>query len=92
MYLSMKKDALYQLFTKRLHQFEDLSESSQDFIQRLAKEFFLKLTEAGHVPQTLRDTVLADIEDEVIEMYRKKTYGHSTLKAYRSQNTKSRVS
>lgn len=88
----MKKDALYQLFIKRLHQFEDIEESSQDFVQRLAREFFLKLTEDGHVPQSHRESILEDIEDEVIEMFRKKTYGHSTLKAYRALQGKPRAS
>lgn len=88
----MKKDSLYQLFIKRLHQFEDIEESSQDFVKRLAREFFLKLTGDGHVPQTHRESILEDIEDEVIEMFRKKTYGHSNLKSYRFQIGKNRAS
>jgi len=79
----MKKDHLFELFIQRLHRFSDIEESAQDFIRNTAHEYFLKITETAHIPQDHRLGIIEDIEAEIVEMYRKKTYGHSSLKSYR---------
>lgn len=80
-----KKDHLFDLFLKRLNNYDDIDETHNDFIKNVTNEFFLKIGETGHIPGDFREGVLEDIEHEVIEMYCKKTYGCMTLKEFRQK-------
>lgn len=83
-YLSyMNKDALYKIFIRQLEECHNLKEKSPDLIRRVAQLYMVQLTKTATIPLEHRDSVCEDIEQEVVEMYRKKTYGFLTLEDYR---------
>lgn len=79
----MDKDALYKIFISQLEECINIREKSQDLIRRVAQLYLLQLTKTATIPLEHRASVHEDIEQEVVEMYRKKTYGHLTLEDYR---------
>ncbi len=70
------------------HPGDDLSSSpSHESLAKFVARIYLDhLNENGHVPFLMVQVVLADIEEEVIEMSRKKTYGHFNLRSYLSSS------
>lgn len=79
----MKKDLLLELIETRLQDTKRMREKSHDFIQRVVHLYVLHLMKQGNIPLDFQEAVLADIEAEAIEIYRKKTYGFLTLEEYR---------
>ncbi|MFS4460911.1 DNA-dependent DNA polymerase [Bdellovibrio sp. HCB2-146] len=79
----MKKDLLLELIETRLQDTKRMREKSHDFIQRVVHLYVLQLMKQGNIPLGFQEDVLADIEAEAIEIYRKKTYGFLTLEEYR---------
>lgn len=79
----MKKDLLLELIETRLQDTKRMREKSHDFIQRVVHLYVLQLMKQGNIPLSFQEDVLADIEAEAIEIYRKKTYGFLTLEEYR---------
>jgi hypothetical protein len=79
----MDKDALYKIFNCQLEECHNLREKSSDLIRRVAQLYIVQLTKKATIPLEHRDSVAEDIEQEVVEMYRKKTYGFITLEDYR---------
>lgn len=79
----MKHDQLHELFTRMLCQTENLSETAPQFIRRVAVAYSLDLLRRGDIPQEFRTDVQDDLEAEVLEMYRKTTYGFVSLREYR---------
>ncbi len=79
----MHKDVLYKIFSRQLAESHNLREKSQDFIRKVVHLYTVHLTKNGVIPLHMLDEVLEEIEQEVIEMYRKKTYGYLTLEEYR---------
>lgn len=84
----MNKDALYNIFAAQLEQCHHPEEKSHELITRVAHLYTLHLTKNGNIPFQMIHDVLSDIEQEVIEMYRKKTYGFLSLQDYRNQTFK----
>ena len=82
----MKKDLLLELIETRLQDTKRMREKSHDFIQRVVHLYVLQLMKQGNIPLSFQEDVLADIEAEAIEIYRKKTYGFLTLEEYRRHN------
>lgn len=80
----MKHDQLHDLFTRMLCQTENLNETAPHFIRRVAVAYSLDLLRQGDIPQEFREDVQDDLEAEVLEMYRKTTYGFVSLREYRS--------
>lgn len=66
-----------------LRQTHDMSETAPQFIRRVADCYALELLRDGEIPLTFVDDVLTDLEAEVLEMYRKTTYGYRCLRSYR---------
>lgn len=80
----MKSDRLLQIFLDMLAQTHDLNETAAQLIRRVAAAYSLELTQSGEIPLMFVDDVLSDLEAEILEIYRKKTYGFFTLEAYRA--------
>lgn len=85
---SAQNDALNDSRHHSRHHGDDLSRShSHESLAKFVARIYLDhLNENGHVPFLMVQVVLADIEEEVIEMSRKKTYGHFNLRSYLSSS------
>ncbi len=60
-------------------------ESSSDFVERVVQEYIKTLSASGTVPHAHREALAADLQEEVMEMLRKKTYGHFSLTEFRKK-------
>lgn len=79
----MKNDALLKIVETQLQETKYMREKTSDFINRVVQLYTLQLMGQGNIPMDYMEEVLADVEAEAIEMYRKKTYGFLTLEEYR---------
>ncbi len=79
----MNKDTLYKIFSRQLEECHNISERSQEFIRKVVHLYTIQLTKMANIPLQVMDDVISEIEQEVVEMYRKKTYGFITLEEYR---------
>lgn len=84
----MAKDRLFELFQTMLLQTHDLAETAPKFIRRVADRYALELLRDGEIPLDFVDDVLTDLEAEVLEMYRKTTYGYHCLRSYREDKVR----
>ena len=60
-----------------------MKEKAPSLIRKVVNLYTLQLMQAGHMPIQFMEDIMADIEAEVVEIYRKKTYGFLTLEEYR---------
>ena len=79
----MTTDLLFQIFHQHLHDPDCQIESGKEFIQKVVGTYLLFISRAGNIPNGHLQDVIEDLQAEVLEMYRKKTYGHYSLKEYR---------
>lgn len=80
----MKRDPLYLIFKKHLDKIDPETSSLEELIYEVVGEFMALLMKKGNIPQAFLDHVESDLREEVIEMYRKTTYGHNTLREYKN--------
>lgn len=74
---------LLKIVETQLKETVNLRERTPDFIRKVVHLYTLQLMKVGTIPLEFMDDVLTDIEAEVVEIYRKKTYGFLTLEEYR---------
>lgn len=79
----MKTDVLLKIVETQLQQSSNLKEKTSDFINKVVNLYTLQLMKSGNIPLDFMEDVIADVEIETIEIYRKKTYGFLTLEEYR---------
>jgi hypothetical protein len=84
----LKQDKLYQIFEKYLFDDSKKEQSHEELIFDVVAEYILYLMNVGNVPHTILDTLEVDLKEEVLELYRKKTYGFLSLQEFRSQALK----
>lgn len=60
-----------------------MRENTTEFIRRVVSLHTLQLQKSGNIPAEFLEDVVAEVEAEAIEIYRKKTYGFLTLEEYR---------
>lgn len=91
-FLVMKKDELFEIFKKKLNTVDPEKYDTEKLVTETASEYLERLLETGHIPSQFAETVEKDIQDEVLEMFRKQTYGFHDLKDYKKsqKSTKSR--
>ena len=87
----MKNDRLFELMKLRLERTDLANESESDFILEVTAAYMAELMSQGNIPHFLLNVVERDITEELMEMYRKKTYGSLTPKDYRNRKSKSSV-
>lgn len=80
------KDILITIFDNLIKDTAFPNEGESDFIDRVAFHYLHHLSSRGHIPYIHFQMVKQDILEEVTEIYRKKTYGHFSLKSYRKKN------
>ena len=83
--MSSRKDPLFKIFEHHLFNAMVEDESSSDFVERVVQEYIKTLSASGTVPHAHRETLAADLQEEVMEMLRKKTYGHFSLTEFRKK-------
>lgn len=79
----MKGDRLFEIFKRMLHAEHDGEDTATDLIRQAATAYALELQQQGQTPYALTADLIADLEAEVTEMYRKVTYGFFSLHDYR---------
>lgn len=80
----MKEDLLYQILQECIDTATDPMESHDTLVKKVTANYMRHLLAEGHIPHVMIQVVIDDIETEVLEMYRKKTYGSYDLKSYRN--------
>lgn len=78
-----KADPLYKIFEQNLFNALVEDESADELVNRVVEEYLAELAHGGSIPPKSKPELAADLKDEVIEMFRKKTYGHYSLAEYR---------
>lgn len=86
----MNSDRLYQLMMTRLGRTDLASESEADFLLNVTAEYMAELMAQGNIPHFLLNVVERDLSEELVEMYRKKTYGHMNPKEFREKASRPR--
>ncbi|KHD87462.1 MAG: DNA-dependent DNA polymerase [Bdellovibrio sp. ArHS] len=79
----MNTDLLLKIIETQLKETKNMREKTPDFINKVVHLYTLQLMKLGNIPLDFMEDVLADVEAETIEIYRKKTYGYLTLEEYR---------
>lgn len=86
----MQQDALIRIMMTQLKETSNMRESSSQFVRRIVNIYTLHLLEKGNIPTQFIDEIMSDVEAEVVEMYRKKTYGYLTLEEYHRHRLRSK--
>jgi hypothetical protein len=79
----MKNDDLLNLINSQLRETANMKQKAADLIRTVVNIYTLKLMKQGNIPIQFMEDIMADLEAEVLEIYRKKTYGFLTLQEYR---------
>lgn len=74
---------LLKIMDTQLQETANMKEKTSDFIRKVVHLYTLQLMKIGSIPMDFMEDIIADIEAETIEIYRKKTYGFLTLEEYR---------
>lgn len=76
-------DPLYSIFEQHLMNALIEEETTEDFVTRVAQDYLGRIGQQGSIPRNFVETIETDLKDEVLEMLRKRTYGHFSLDAFR---------
>lgn len=76
-------DLLYSIFEHHLFNALVENESTEEFLTRVVREYLQRVSVNGTIAPGHLDSIEDDLRDEVLEMLRKKTYGHYSLGEFR---------
>lgn len=76
-------DPLYSIFEQHLMNALIEEETTEDFVTRVVRDYICRIGHQGSIPRNFVETIETDLKDEVLEMLRKKTYGHFSLDIFR---------
>ncbi|HVK60849.1 MAG TPA: hypothetical protein VM432_04830 [Bdellovibrionales bacterium] len=77
-------DPLYLIFEQHLFNALVEEEATEAFLVRVVADYIDRLKCTGTIiPIQFEESLNTDLKEEVLEMLRKKTYGHFDLNAYR---------
>ena len=77
------KQVLIELIITYLKDSTNINETSSQFVKRIRDQYVKYLLLSNTIPAPAFRDVLQDIEEEVVDIYRKKTYGYQSLKEFR---------
>ncbi len=77
------KQVLIELIITYLRDSSNLNETTSQFVKRVRDQFVKYLLMSNTIPEPVFRDVLTDLEEEIVEIYRKKTYGYQSLKEFR---------
>jgi hypothetical protein len=81
--MDIQGDLLYSIFEQYLFNALVEDETTDDFLTRVVREYMTRLSSKGSIPREYTSVIEVDLREEVLEMFRKKTYGHFNLKDFR---------
>ena len=81
----MQTDELYCIFEKYITDLSRPPQTHNELIFDVVAAYILHLMNTGNVPFPTLDTLESYIKEEIIEIYRKKTYGYLNLLEYRNE-------
>jgi hypothetical protein len=87
----MLRDKLLEIFEKYIQDLSRPHQSHEELIYDVVAAYIFHLMEIGNIPAQVLDDLEKDIRDEVIEIYRKKTYGYLSLHEYRCQKVRKTI-
>ena len=88
----MAKDPLHDLFKKHLSLLDPETQGVEELVYEVVGDYMAYLMKQGNIPASQMDTLETDLKEEVLEIYRKVTYGYLNLKDYKSaQKMKGKV-
>lgn len=76
-------DELVSIVLDHLRRGETPAQTEKELIHDIVAEYMCVLMMRGNIPHFLLDTLELDLNEEVLEIYRKFTYGFTSLRAYR---------
>lgn len=76
-------DLLYTIFEHYLFNALVENETTDEFLTNVVQEYLERLSQHGAISRDHLATIECDLRDEVLEMLRKKTYGHFSLREFR---------
>lgn len=76
-------DPLYSIFEQHLMNALIEEETTEDFVTRVVRDYLGRIGQSGSIPRNFVETIETDLKDEVLEMLRKRTYGHFSLDSFR---------
>ncbi len=86
--MRLKRDLLFSIFEQQLQNSLVGDDTGDLLINRVVEHYIVALKTQGFIPPKFLKTLEEDLKEEVLEMYRKKTYGHMELASYRKKNSK----
>jgi len=85
--LVMRNDLLYSIFEHYLFNALVENETTEEFLAHVVREYLNRLAKNGAIAHGHLDSIEEDLRDEILEMLRKKTYGHYSLSEFRKAHT-----
>ncbi len=81
--MNHKDDLLWTLFENHLFSAALNDENIETLADNVVSSYISELQFNGNlIPFHMKHTIIEEIKEDVIEMARKKTYGHCSLKSY----------
>lgn len=78
----MATDVLFEILKKHLNNIDPETQGVQDLVYEVVGDYMAYLMKQGNVPHFFLDLLETELREEVLEIYRKVTYGHLNLQSY----------
>lgn len=79
---TLVEDPLYTIFEEHLHSGLYDERPIEHFVRDVVEFYFKLLTDKGHVPQRLHESLRLDLAQDVTDMLKTKIYGHFGIGEY----------
>jgi hypothetical protein len=86
--MRVKRDLLFSIFEQQLQNSLVAEDTESILVKRVVANYIVALKTQGFIPPKFLKVLEDDLCEEVLEMYRKKTYGHLELSSYRKKHAK----
>lgn len=77
------RDELHHIFKKHLSKIDSQTKTEKDLIFDVVADYIFHLMRIGNIPQHALSVLEDDLKEEVIEIYRKTTYGFHNLHQFK---------
>ncbi|PWU17358.1 MAG: hypothetical protein C5B49_09090 [Bdellovibrio sp.] len=82
---SMSQDRLLEILMDRLSRTEAQRESEDELIFHVTTQYLVELMTQGNIPHYKLDELEQDLQEELRDIYRKKTYGSLSPRDYQKR-------